>query len=107
MPSVQQKHHKTYKETEKCDPFKDKNVYQRNLTLNRVYGRRGARWHRRGREITLFIETPKSQITVEKPLTKNAGMYQKDTSYPKAKKKPQRDDKRDTIMIKSNLKHTG
>ena len=54
-----------------------------------------------------FMETPKSQITVEKPLTKNAGTYQKDTSYPKAKKKPQRDDKRDTIMIKSNLKHTG
>ena len=54
-----------------------------------------------------FMETPKSQITVEKPLTKNAGTYQKDTSHAKAKKKPQGDDKRDTITIKSNLKHTG
>ena len=53
------------------------------------------------------METPKSQITVENHGQKMLEPTKKDNPHPKAKKKPQGDDKRGTITIKSNPKHTG
>ena len=49
------------------------------------------------------VKAPKSQLTVEQPSTGGHwSLPKKDTPCPKTKKKPQRDGRRSTIMIKSN-----
>ena len=52
-------------------------------------------------------KAPKSQLAIEKPLTGEfCNLPKEDSPHPKTKK-PQQDDRRGTIMIKSNPIPTG
>ena len=64
-----------------------------------------AGWQSRKIISSLLIRTPKSQLTSEQPSTTTAKFLEpteKHTLYPKTKKNPQWDGRRDTITITSN-----
>ena len=55
------------------------------------------------------METPKSQLTAEPQWQSKQTLKptKRDNLHPKTRKKPRQDGRRDTIMIKLNLVHTG